>query len=418
MKSKTLIFNIGQLLTLSTSSNLPRRGKELLNLNIIDKAAILIEDDKIKKVGPEKNVLNKIKRSSITKAYDVKGMMVSPGFVDPHTHPVFFGTREKEFCMRLSGMKYMEIAEAGGGIRNSARRFRNATKAGIKKQTRIVLKRLLKHGITTIEAKSGYGLSFDSEMRALQIIKELNGKQSVEMVPTFLGAHEIPDEYRDNREEYIRIIIEDMIPYAAKNRLAEYCDIFCEDGVFDVEQSRRILKTAQKHGLKIRMHAEEIKYIGGAELAAEIKAKTADHLVAISDKGIKMMAKAGVMPVLLPATSFSLNTGNYAPARKMIEAGLAICVSTDCNPGSSYTESASFVISLACLHLKLTPEEAFTAYTINPAHSLDRGHLYGSIEPGKIADLIMWDTPNYKEVPYHCGVNLVKNVIKRGRKVV
>ncbi len=418
MKERLLIYNIGQLITLKSPKDAPRKGKQLSDLGIADNASVLIEGDKIRKCGVEREVLRGIKRSSISGEIDAKGMMVSPGFVDPHTHPVFYGTREEEFCMRLAGMKYMEIAAAGGGIRNSARRFRKASKADIKRQTKTVLKRLLKHGITTIEAKSGYGLSFDSEMKALEVIKELNGKQPVEMVPTFLGAHEFPDEYRDNREEYIRILIDEMIPYAAKNYLAEYCDIFCEEGVFNVEQSRKILKAAQKHGLKVRMHADEIHPIGGAELAAEIKAKTADHLVAISDEGIRMMAKAGVMPILLPATSFSLNTGKYAPARKMIEAGLPVCLSTDCNPGSSYTESASLVISLACLHLKMTPEEAFAAYTINPAHSLDRAHLIGSIEAGKIADLIIWETPNYREIPYHCGVNLVSKVIKRGEKAV
>ncbi|PJA29859.1 MAG: imidazolonepropionase [candidate division Zixibacteria bacterium CG_4_9_14_3_um_filter_46_8] len=418
MGARFLIRNIGQLLTIRSSDTGPRIGKYLSELGIIEDAAILINGEKIAKVGKEKEVLKGLKRSSITDEIDAKRMMVSPGFVDPHTHPIFYGTREEEFCMRLAGMKYMEIAQAGGGIRNSARRFRNASKTEIKRQTKAVLKRLLRHGITTIEAKSGYGLSFESEVRALEIIRELNGQQPIDMVPTFLGAHEFPDEYRDKRDEYIRIIIEEMIPYVAKHNLAEFCDIFCEEGVFDIEQSRKILTAAKRHGLKIRMHADEIHPIGGAELAAEVEARTADHLVAASDEGIRLMAKAGVMPVLLPGTSFSLNTGKYARARDMIAAGLAICISTDCNPGSSYTESASMIISLACLHLKLTPEEAFVAYTLNPAYSLDRNHLYGSIETGKIADLIIWETPNYKEVPYHFGVNLVGKVIKRGKRVV
>ncbi|MBD3169829.1 MAG: imidazolonepropionase [candidate division Zixibacteria bacterium] len=418
MKYRALVYNIGQLLTLKSPKNAPRTGRELSELGIIEGAAILIEGERIIRIGAEKDVIKGIRRNTISKEFNAKAMMVSPGFVDPHTHPVFFGTREEEFCMRLAGKKYMEIAAAGGGIRNSSRRFRNASKDDITKQTRLVLKRLLKHGITTIEAKSGYGLSFESEIRALEIIRDLDGKQPVDMVPTFLGAHEFPDEYRENREEYIRIIIEEMLPYVAKNKLAEYCDIFCEVGVFDIEQSRRILKAAQEHGLKIRMHADEIEPIGGGELAGELKAATADHLVAISDEGIRKMAENGVMPVLLPATTFSLNSSKYAPARKMIDAGLAVCVSTDCNPGSSYTESASFVISLACLQLKMSPEEAFTAYTINPAFSLNRQNRIGSIEEGKLADLIIWETPNYREIPYHVAVNLVKNVIKRGKKVV
>ncbi len=418
MMEKTLIYNIGSLLTLRSMKRGPRTGKYLSDLGIIKDGAVVVSGEKIIRADKESVVLRGLRRESIAKEINARGMMVSPGFVDPHTHPVFYGTREEEFGMRLSGMKYLEIAKAGGGIRNSARRFRDASKTDIKKQTRGVLKRLLKHGITTIEAKSGYGLSFESEIRSLVILKELDGKYNIDIIPTFLGAHDFPDEYQNNREEYIRIITDEMIPFIAKHKLAEYCDIFCEKGVFNIDQSRRILHIAKRYGLKIRMHADEIHSIGGAELASELKAKTADHLVAVSSKGIKMMAKAGVMPILLPGTSFSLNTGKYAPARKMIEEGLAICLSTDCNPGSSYTESASLIITLACLHLKLTPEEAFVAYTINPAYSLDRGHLYGSIEKGKIADLLIWETANYKEIPYHYGVNLIKSVIKRGRRVI
>jgi imidazolonepropionase len=418
MKSKMLVYNIGRLLTMASPEPGPRSGPRMKDLGIIENAAVLIEGEMISRVGREKDLVKKVKLSSDDSAIDARKRMVTPGLVDPHTHPVFFGTREDEFCMRLEGKSYLEIAEAGGGIRNSARRFQKAGKTEIKRQTRGVLKRLLKHGITTIEAKSGYGLSFESEIRSLELIREIDKRNPVDMVPTFLGAHEFPDEYRENREEYIRIIIEEMIPYVADNKLAEYCDIFCEEGVFDVDQSRRILTAAKEHGLKIRIHADEIRPTGGAELAAEIGAATADHLVAVSDEGIRTMAEAGVMPVLLPVTSFSLNTGKYAPARKMIEAGLPVCISTDCNPGSSYTESASFVISLACLQLKMTPEEALTAYTINPAYSLDRGHLCGSVEPGKLADLVIWDTSNYREIPYHVGVNLVKTVIKRGKRVV
>jgi imidazolonepropionase len=276
---------------------------------------------------------------------------------------------------------------------------------------------MLSYGTTTVEAKSGYGLSSEDEIRTLVIIKQLNENHPIDLVPTFLGAHEVPDEYRDNREEYIRILTEEMIPRVAEGNLAEFCDVFCEEEVFNIEESRRILSTARAYGLKLKLHADELSSFGGAELAAELGATSADHLVAISDAGIESMKEAGVIPVLLPGTTFSLGYKEYAPARKMIEAGLPVALATDCNPGSSMTENMQIILSLASTQMRMTAAEGFCAATINSAHATGRGEVAGSLEPGKLADLVIWDTDNYKEIPYHYGVNLVKTVIKRGRVV-
>ncbi|MBN1406174.1 MAG: imidazolonepropionase [Calditrichaceae bacterium] len=343
--------------------------------------------------------------------------IVLPGFVDAHTHPVFWKTREDEFIMRIQGKSYEEIARAGGGIRNSVRLFRAADKQQIKKVTRKRINKFLEYGTTTIEAKSGYGLSTEDEIKSLEIIDELNREQPLDLVPTFLGAHEVPDEYQDRRTEYIDLVVNEMLPKVAQRKLAKFCDVFCEEGVFTVEESSKILKAAKSFGIQARVHADELKGTGGAEMAADISAVTADHLVKVSDEGIRKMADAGVIPVLLPGTTFFLMKDDYAPARKMIEAGCRVAVSTDFNPGSSTTQNMQLMWSIAALKLKMLPAELLWASTLIPAESLGLQNEIGSIEPGKSADLILLDIPNLNYLPYHYGINHVLMTIKNGRVV-
>lgn len=405
-----IVHNIGELLTLD-GANRPRAGKEMQELGILPDAAVAIHNGKIAQVGSSREILERWQGESI----DASGSLVSPGFVDPHTHPVFAVSREEEFEMRVRGATYQEIARAGGGIRNSVRRLRETPKDALKESVRGRLNRFLSLGTTTVEAKSGYGLSIVDEVKSLEILSELGRELPIDIVPTFLGAHEIPDEYREDREGYIRLIIEEMIPQVAKRNLARYCDIFCEEHVFSVEESRRILEAAQKAGLGLKLHAEEFVALGGAELAASLHATSADHLVAISDSGIDAMKRAGVIAVLLPATSFFLAKSRYAPARHMIDSGLAVALSTDFNPGSSMTQSMPLVLTLACLYLKMTPAESWVATTINSACAIGLADRVGSIAAGKQADLVLWNAPNYRYIPYHFGDNLVSLVIKKGK---
>lgn len=348
---------------------------------------------------------------------NAEGQTVLPGFVDAHTHPVFWLTREDEFIMRVQGKSYEEIAAAGGGIRNSVRRFREANKKDIKEVTRERLKRFIEYGTTTIEAKSGYGLSTNDEIKSLEIINELNDEEELDLIATFLGAHEVPDEYQSERAEYIRLLKDEMIPLVAKRKLARYCDVFCEKNVFTVEESRDILLAGQQVGLGARVHADELHPFGGAEMAAEIGAVTADHLVQASDAGIEAMARAGVIPVLLPGTTFFLGKNDYVRARKMIEAGCAVAVSTDFNPGSSTTQNMQLMWTISALKLGMLPGEILWATTITPAKSLSLEENIGSVEEGKQADLILLDIPNLNYLPYHYGVNHVVATIKKGKVV-
>ena len=372
---------------------------------------ILIEDGKISRVVTLQDSISELKDAEII---DAHGSCVLPGFIDPHTHPVFWQTREKEFIMRIQGKSYEEIAEAGGGIRNSARSFRESSKEHIKAVTKTRISKFFEYGTTTIEAKSGYGLCSADEIKSLEIIKELNSEQKLEMIPTFLGAHEVPDEYRDNRSEYIDLIINEMLPVVAERKLANYCDVFCEKGVFDLEETRQILEAAGKHGLKFRIHADELHAFGAAELAADMKAVTADHLVKVSDEGIKNMALNGVIPVLLPATTFFLRKDEYTPARKMLDAGCNIALATDFNPGSSMTQNMQIVWTIGALKLGLLPNELLWATTLIPARSLSIENRVGTIESGKQADLILLDIPNLEYLPYHFAINHVKMTMKLG----
>jgi imidazolonepropionase len=402
----TLVKNIGHLYS-------PDLNGEYGDITHCENGAIFIKDGYIEKIYSEANPsLNKF-----DKVIDANGLTVLPGFVDSHTHPVFWNTREAEFLMRIQGKTYEEIAEAGGGIRNSARDFQKAEKSEIKSRTRNRIKTFLEYGTTTIEAKSGYGLSREGEIKALEIISELNKEQNLEMIPTFLGAHEVPDDYRSNRGDYIQLIIEEMLPEIADRQLAEYCDVFCEKGVFTIDETRQILTAAQKYDLQARIHADELNPFGAAELAAQIGAATADHLVLVSDQGIMAMAEKKVIPVLLPATTFFLRKDQYAPARKMLSNMCEVALATDFNPGSSMTQNMALVWTVAALKLGMVTGELFWATTIIPAKSLKKEKEIGSIDVGKKADLILLDIPNLDYLAYHMGINHVIMTIKSGEVV-
>ena len=415
-KATLLIKNIGQLLTMA--GPVPRVGNDMNDLGLIENGGIAVAGDEILAVGESDKVEGHAPLAEGCTVIDANGMVVTPGFIDPHTHPVFSMTREKEFEMRIQGKSYMEIAQSGGGIRASVRDLRTTPTDVLIGKTKARLDRFLEHGITTIEAKSGYGLSTESEIKQLRIIKDLNQLHPIEMVPTFLGAHEVPDEYRDRREEYINLLIDEMIPAVTDEGLAEFSDIFCEEGVYDIEESRRIQQAAADAGLKLKFHADELKSTGGAELAASMKARSADHLVYISEAGIKALAQSGTAAVLLPGTTFSLGGRQYAPARKMIEKGVAVALSTDCNPGSSYSESLSIIVSLAALQMKMTAAEAISAVTVNAAYAIGREERIGQLRENYQADITMWNMSDYRELPYHYGVNLTERVIKKGKPVV
>ncbi len=414
-KASLLVKNIGQLITMD--GPVPRVGAAMNDLGLIENAGLAAAGEEILAVGPSDEVGGRVPLAEGCTVIDAAGAVVTPGLIDPHTHPVFARTREVEFEMRAQGKSYMEIARAGGGIRASVRDLRAASRAELQKSTIKRLDTMLVHGTTTVEAKSGYGLSTESEIKTLEVIRECNLVHPVDLVPTFLGAHEVPDEYRDKRGEYIDLIINEMIPAVAKENLAEFSDVFCEDEVFTVEESRRIQQAAAAAGLKLKFHADELCSTGGAELAAELGAVSADHLVYASEAGIKAMAASNTAAVLLPGTTFSLAGKQYAPARRMIEEGVVVALSTDCNPGSSFTESLAIVVTLAVLEMKLTAAEAISAITVNAATAISRQDDIGRLVPGKQADVVIWDMNDYRELPYHYGINLVSRVVKRGKLV-
>ncbi|MFC1887326.1 imidazolonepropionase [Candidatus Cloacimonadota bacterium] len=410
MKVDLLIKNIGQLLTLEGPSR-PRIRKEMNELGIIYNGAVAILGGEVEATGKNNDLCREYTSDNII---DAKGKVVMPGFVDPHTHPVFYNTRENEFEMRIKGKTYVEISKSGGGIRSSIAGVRKATEDELYKLSKNRIEKMISYGTTTMEAKSGYGLSTESEIKMLKVIRRLDDTLPVDIVSTFMGAHEFPEEYKNDRQAYIEILKNEMLPAIARSGLAEYCDIFTEDHVYTIEQSREILNKAKEMGFKLRIHADEIEPIGGAELAAEVGAVSADHLGAASSKGMESMAKAGVIATLLPGTIFSLGMSSYAKAREMIEKGVAVALATDYNPGSCNCDSMQFIITLACLQMKMTPAEAICASTINAAYALERGDITGSLEAGKQADLLIMDMPGYQFLPYHFGSNNVEIVIKKG----
>lgn len=420
-----IIQHISQLVTLAGPKG-PRAGAAQSELGIIEDGLVAVDGGRIVEVGRTSEVKPKLRLTHDTKVIDAGNMVAMPGFVDCHTHLVYGGTREEEFELRASGVSYIDIAARGGGIRSTVRATRAASKEELAKSALKRLDRMLLWGTTTVEAKSGYGLSTESEVKILEVINDLNERQAVEVVPTFMGAHEFPDEVRNQkaegregfrRDEYVRLLCEEMIPLVAERKLAEFCDVFCDQGVFTPEEAERILKTASNYDIIAKIHADELAAVGAAEVAGRVKAVSAEHLLHPSLEGLELMREAGTVAVLLPGTSLTLKK-QYAPARKMVEMGIPVALATDHNPGTCTLEAMPIVIGLACLYLGLTPAEAICAATINAACALNRGDRLGSIEVGKQADIILLDIPNYRYLPYHFGVNYVRTVVKNGKVVV
>ncbi|QYR24120.1 imidazolonepropionase [Paenibacillus sp. sptzw28] len=417
MTAITHIKSAAQVVTMRVAGSAPKRGKAMSDIGVIEKGSVVLIGERIAFVGSDNDAaafLESVKGEVYT--IDASGKVAAPGLVDPHTHLVYAGTREKEFELRLQGVKYIDILKKGGGILSSTRSTRAASLEHLIEQGYARLDRFLLHGVTTIEAKSGYGLTVQDEIKQLEAARRLNEIHPVDVVSTFMGAHAIPDEYKDNPDEFVNLIIERMIPLVAARKLAEFCDVFCEEGVFTVEQSRKILQAGQAFGLTAKIHADEIVQTGGAELAAEVGAVSAEHLLQVSNAGIQALASSNTIAVLLPATALFLME-KPARARKMIEEGVAVALSTDCNPGSSPTQSMPFVMNIACLSMRMTPAEVLTAATINAAHAINRADQIGSIEVGKKADLVLFDAPNYQTLQYNFAVNLVDTVIKNGEIV-
>jgi imidazolonepropionase len=406
------VVNCSQLVTLRGPAR-PRVGAEMRELSIIEDGAMLVSGDLIERVGTRAEVEPLIE--SGTEVLDAGGRVVLPGFVDAHAHPVFAGHRADEFERRAEGATYQEIAAAGGGIRASVRRTRAATEDELFEASRRRAQWFLRTGTTTVEAKSGYGLTVEDELKMLRVVRRLDAETPLRFVPTFLGAHEVPEEYRERRGEYVRLVKEEMLPRVARERLAEFCDVFCEGKVFGVEESREILTAARGHGLGLRVHADQLSLSGGARLAAELGAKTADHLEHADAEGIEALRAAGVQPVLLPGSVYALGSRQYPAAREMIGRGLAVVLATDFNPGSSPTPSMTMVLSLASTQMRMTPAEALTAATVNAAHSLDRGHSCGTLEGDKLADFVIHDCADYRELSYFFGVEHAHAVYVGGR---
>jgi len=411
-----LIRDISKLITVKSDGK-AKKGAHMQDVGLIENGWIAISEDKIVGVGSG-DIPSDFKIEDRTLIVDGRGKTVTPGLVDPHTHLVHGGSRENELALKLKGVPYLEILKQGGGILSTVKATKNATLEELVNQSKKSLDRMLTYGVTTVEVKSGYGLEIDTEIKQLEAIDILNKKSHSDLVATFMGAHAIPKEYKNNPDVFVDIVINEMLPIVAERELAEFCDVFCEEGVFSIDQTRNIIKAAEKLGLKAKIHADEIVPLGGAELASELKAVSADHLMAASDEGLKMMAEKDVVAVALPGTSFNLATGKYANVRKMIEYGLSVALATDYNPGSCPTENIQLIMSLGCLYLKMTPEEVISAVTINAAAAIKREDKIGSIEIGKKADVVIFDTPNLYYIPYHFGINHVDIVIKNGKIVV
>ena len=389
-------------------------GEHMRDIYHLDNGAVAVRDGVIVDIGETEELFKKY--GDAKEIVDVRGRALIPGFVDPHTHAAFVGTRENEFKMRLEGRSYMEILNAGGGILNTVKGVRNASREELAKDLLEKAKVFLSYGTTTVEVKSGYGLDFESEVKMLEAIKLANMESPLDFVPTFIGAHAVPVEYKSVRERYIDIVINEMIPYVAENHLAEFIDVFCEDGVYTPDETLRILEAGADYGLKPKIHSDEIRSIGCTNLAEKIKIYSCDHLLKLDDSGLVALKKSGTMATLLPGTAFSLKEG-FADARKIIDNGVALALATDFNPGSSYSESMPAIIALAVLLMDMLPEESLVASTINGAAAIDRADRLGSIEVGKQADFIFLKESSYLFIPYHYGVNPVFETYKRGVRV-
>ena len=407
---KILIRNASQVVTCSGFE--AKKGAAMSDVGVIEDGAVAVSGGLITHVGPTEEVMKQIDASEYLEV-DASGRALLPGFVDSHTHFVFGGYREEEFSWRMKGDSYMSIMERGGGIVNTMNATRQACYDDLFGDAYDRLDMMMDMGVTTVEGKSGYGLDLATELIQLRIMKELNDEHPLDVVSTFLGAHAVPPEFAGRTDAYVDYIIEEVLPHIREEHSVTFCDVFCEQGVFSIEQSERLLNAARTHRFKLKLHADEIVSFGGAELAARLKAVSADHLLHISDNGIKRLARSGTIATLLPLTAFSLNEP-YAPGRQMIDAGCAVALASDLNPGSCFSCSIPLLFALACIQMKLSPEEALTALTINGAAALGRAKKIGSIDVGKKADMILLKFPSYKFLPYHVGMNLVDTVIKDG----
>ncbi|MGH9766153.1 MAG: imidazolonepropionase [Blastocatellia bacterium] len=411
MNRSLAIIGASQLVTLSGPQR-PRTSAEMRELAIIRDGAMLICDGRIIQTGARSEIEKLI--DADCEVVDAAGRVVMPGFIDAHTHPVFAGNRADEFEMRAAGKTYQEIAASGGGIKSTVRNTRAASEEGLFAASRRYCEWFLRAGTTTVEAKSGYGLTLEDEMKMLRVIRRLDEETPLHYVPTFLGAHTVPDEYKDNRSAYVDLIVNEMIPLVAREGLARFCDVFCERGAFDVDESRRILQAARAYGMGLRVHADQLSLSGGSQLAAEFGAMTADHLEHAGEAQISILKSANVQPVLLPASVLMIGSRRYPNARAMIEAGLAVALATDFNPGSSPTPSMLLVLTLASTQMKMSPAEAVTAATINAAYSLGLGDEIGSLESGKQADFVIHDCDDYRELGYFAGIEHPVGVYAQG----
>jgi imidazolonepropionase len=421
MKEKidVLIHNIGQLCTVPAHDGGPQRGHRLGDLGLLENAAVAVQDGKIAAIGPGSALRE---RYAATTMIDAGGQLVTPGLVDPHTHVIFAGERSGEFEQRIAGTTYQQIMAAGGGINRTVKDTRAARLDDLIAQSRRRLDTMLAHGSTTVECKSGYGLNTASEIMMLEAVARLNQRHPVDLAATFLGAHAIPPEYAGDPDGYVDLIVDDMLPAVARwrdERWTEplFCDVFCEVGAFDLDQTRRILTAARTYDMPLKVHVDEFEPLGGTRLAAELGAVSADHVVVTPDDEIEALGRSDTIAVSLPPTPFGLAHTHYTPAQRFLDAGAALAIATDCNPGTGWNENMQFVMALAARYLRLTPAQALAAATINAAYAAGRGERVGSLEPGKQADLVIWDAPAYPHLSYRFGANLAQRVIKRGRVV-
>ncbi|WP_312521931.1 imidazolonepropionase [Anaerospora sp.] len=410
----TIIKNIGLLAT--PTGTVAQKGEAQGQIQFIADTYIVMKDGLIEEIGKAGTAKGWTGGASDT-VIDAQGLLATPGLVDAHTHLLFAGWRQRELAFKLQGLSYLDILAKGGGILHTVEQTRKASVDELIRQGINSLDIMLAHGTTTCEVKSGYGLTTEAELKSLRAIRQLGEMHAVNVVPTFMGAHAVPVEYKGRSAEYVRLLCEEMIPLVAQERLAEFCDVFCETGVFTVAESEQILECGKRCGLMPKIHAEEITTLGGAELAGKVKAISAEHLIHADDKGLAAMAAADVIAVLLPGTSFYLGEA-FARAKEMIEQGIAVAVASDFNPGSCPNESLQIPMNIACLKYRLTPEQVLTAATLNGAAAVNRSGLVGSVEPGKQGDIVIWNAPDLNFLFYHWGVNQVKTVVKRGQRVV
>jgi imidazolonepropionase len=404
-----LIKNIRQLVTVASNGKPFKAGKEMRELNVIENAAVLIENGIIQRVGPT----NDVSAAPDIDVLDASNRVALPGFVDSHTHTVFAGSRENEFAMRAEGRSYEEIAGAGGGILSTMSATRAATKKELLRSAGRRLNEMMKLGTTTVEMKSGYGLSAEAETKMLDVMHDLRRDHYMTVVPTFLGAHAFPPEFAEDRNGYVELITNKMLPYIGGRQLAVFCDVFCDEGYFDLHQTEQILLEAKRFGLVPKVHADQLRAIGGTELGIHLNAISVDHLEHLTAKGLEALKQSSTVATVLPGASFFLNHP-YAPARSIIDANIPLAIATDFNPGSSMSFSMPMMMTIACTQMKMTPEETIAACTLNGAAALGLSHETGSIEVGKQADIVLYDVPNYGYIPYHYGVNLAWKIIKNG----